>query len=187
MGEPKRRSTRQGIGATRPSGVVSRDGEDDHRPLSMRDTLPAPPVESAPPAMPPESVTGTRRRVTLGIEGLAPDRPETIEGMPRITVDKMPVVTSGSGERRKREPREALRVDEVRAPKISLRGAAESRPRVVDKKRITRAPLESRDAFVIQMIDGTLTMSELADACGIAEPDLDRIVARLVRLGIVAM
>lgn len=197
MGQPKRRSTRQGIG--RGSGVVSRDGDaDDGRPLSMRDTLPAPPAETAPPAsappvsapftMQPESSTGTRRRVTLGIEALVPDRPDTIEGMPKITVDRLPAPPKSSpSERRKREAREPVRVDEIRGQKITLRGAAEARPRVIDTKNIARAPLESRDAFVIQLIDGTLTMTELSDATGIAEAELDKIVARLIRLGIVAM
>jgi hypothetical protein len=199
MGQPKRRTTRQGIGAGRGSGVVSRDGEpDDAKPLSMRDTLPAPavdgavPVSAPPPSAPftmqPETATGTRRRATLGIESLDPNRPDTIEGMPKITLDAIPVAPKSSpSERKRREVREALRVDEVRAQKITLRGAAESRPRVVDTKRIARAPIESRDAFVIQLIDGTLTMTELSDASGIAEPELDRIVARLIRLGIVAM
>lgn len=188
MAQPKRRATKQGIGAARgsSSGVVSRDGEGDERPLSMRDTLPAPPLrtsEAPSPVMDPESGTGTRRRLTLGIEGLAPERQGTKEGMSAVAIETTPS-SSKSGERRKRE---ALRVDEVRAQKVTLRGAAESRPRVVDRKRVARAPLESRDAFVIQMIDGTMTMSELADASGIAEADLDQIVARLIRLGIVAM
>ncbi len=185
MGQPKRRSTKQGIGATRGSGVVAREGDpDDPRPLATRDTLPAPP--SAPPSiLAPESPTGTRRRATLGIEALAPARAEAIDGMPPISISETPPAPkSNPGERRKRE---AVRVDEVHSKRITIRGAAESRPRVVDTKRIARAPLESRDAFVIQLIDGTMTMSELSDASGIPEGELEGIVARLIRLGIVAM
>lgn len=123
MGQPKRHSTKPGMGPTRASGM-----------LAMRAD------ERAP------KVTQKRRR-------------------------------------------EAIRVDEVgeRAPKITLKTPAERRPRVVDRSRIQHAPLGSRDAFVLQMIDGTFTVTDLCDATGATEQELDEILARLVRLGLVAM
>ena len=53
--------------------------------------------------------------------------------------------------------------------------------------RIREAPIDARHAFVLSLIDGKTTIPDLADVAGIAESDVDAIVARLVRLGIVAM
>src|SRR5262245_20240800 len=90
---------------------------------------------------------------------------------------------------KKKTAREPLRVDEVRprAKKVTFRGAVAQVPRLVKGARIAKAPLDPRDGFVLSMIDGVLSLPELADATGMTEAAVENIVARLVRLGIVSM
>lgn len=90
-------------------------------------------------------------------------------------------------ERGSKPAREAIRVDQVGSRRPSIRGPVEVRPRIIDASRVGRAPLDARHAFVLQLIEGRFTMSELADVSGLALEDIERIVGRLTRLGIVAV
>jgi hypothetical protein len=197
MGQPKRRTTKVGMGATRGTTSEIRSATDP--PLPLRDTLLAP----AMVVVPEESKTGQRRRLTLPIGAAAEataaaaqppeaERHDTIREVAAARVETptpAPAPPRSGGKRGSRPEREPLRVDQVdklRSKRISVRGVVEPQPRIVDAKRISRAPLDARDGFVLQLIDGKTTMSELVDASGIAADDLERLVARLVRLGIVA-
>ena len=53
-------------------------------------------------------------------------------------------------------------------------------------KRVAAAELTTHEAFVLGMIDGTLTVEDLVDASAMAEEDAVAIVERLVALGLVA-
>ena len=121
----------------------------------------------------PETKTGTRRRVTLGPPREAPEKTPAENADPKR-----------SGARQKRP--DPLRVDEVRASRTTMRGAVETMPRIVDASRIVQAPIDSRHAFLLQLIDGRSTMTELVDASGFREEEVEAIVARLERLGIIA-
>ena len=149
--------------------------------------------------------TGSRRRHTLPIGPMPEASPGTVSGRSDTVreVEKASVGAERAAEktsdapstdpprsasaRRSRPEREALRVDEVRSKRLSVRGVIEPQPRIVDAKRISKAPLDTREAFILQLIDGQTTVSELVDISGLALEELDRILARLIRLGIVAV
>lgn len=89
----------------------------------------------------------------------------------------------------KRSSRPApLRVDDVgnAAMKIASRTRRSGAPRLVTARPDARsAPLDPPSAYVLSLVDGVLTVEGLADATGIAEEEVGRIVERLVRLGFV--
>lgn len=111
------------------------------------------------PVAAPEAKTGQRPRVTLARE----EEPPMTE---------------------KRE-RRAIRVDEVALKRWSIRRPIGVHPRIADVSKIDSAPLEPREAFVLQLIDGTLSLSDLVDIAGLSPEEIERIVARLTRLGLV--
>lgn len=137
--------------------LVRPQREVDGRPFELRNTIP---VTSAVV----EPKTGQRPRVTLAREEAPMSDP--------------PPVTE-KGERR------AVRVDEVALKRWSIRRPIGVHPRIADPSKIDSAPLEPREAFVLQLIDGTLSLSDLADVSGFAHDDVERIVSRLTRLGLV--
>ena len=164
------------MGAVVPSSGVR--PKPDDVPLERRDT-----ELQFDPAR-PEATTGKRRRFTQDIAQAFGERHDTVQAMP---VSAPPA--SGPISKPPREPRAAIRVDDVgvSAKKITLRGPVELKPRIVNAERISRAPLDARDAFVLQLIDGKHSTTDLIDASGFAEADVDAILARLARLGIVAL
>src|SRR5205085_11730703 len=112
---------------------------------------------------------------------------DTVADMPRAATST-DAPASGTV-RKSREPRAAIRVDEVvvpqKAKKITLRDHVEATPRIVNREAIARAPLDARDGFFLQLVDGKMSTSDLVDASGFSEADVDAILARLARLGIV--
>jgi hypothetical protein len=168
MTNARRRKTKAGMGAVNPASGVRAKPEDV--PLERRDT------ELAFDPLRPEAPTGPRRRLTRDIATAFAGRQETTPP------------ASGPVSRPKGS-RPAIRVDEVpvSSKKITLRGPIELKPRINNADRIARAPLDARDAFLLQLIDGTLSGSDLVDASGFAEAEVDAILARLARLGIVAL
>jgi hypothetical protein len=157
------------------SGIRSRAEE---VPLERRDT-----ELQFDPAR-PEVTTGARRRFTQDIAKAFVDRHDTA---PEMRISAPP--QSGPVTKPPKTARPAIRVDEVpvSAKKITLRGPVELKPRVVNASRIQHAPLDARDAFLLQLIDGTMSSTDLVDASGFGQEDVDSILARLARLGIVAL
>jgi hypothetical protein len=175
MANARRRKTSAGMGAVNPSSGVRPKPEE--LPLERRDT------ELAFDVTKPEATTGARRRFTMDIANAFADRHDTV---PEMRASAPPA--SGPVPKSK-TPRPAIRVDEVEvsARKITLRGPVELKPRIVNASRISRAPLDARDGFLLQLIDGKLSTSDLVDASGFSETDVEAILARLARLGIVAL
>jgi hypothetical protein len=96
----------------------------------------------------------------------------------------------GPRETIRRGERQAIRVDEVGAlPKLdATRSAArKAKPRVVDRKRVAGSTLTARDAFVLNLVDGTLSVQEIIDTAGMTEEDVMASLTRLVRFGILAL
>jgi hypothetical protein len=176
MANARRRKTKTGMGAVNPSSGVR--PKPDDVPLERRDT-----ELQFDPAR-PEATTGQRRRFTQDIANAFGERHDTV---PEMRVSAPPA--SGPITKPPREPRTAIRVDEVpvSARKITLRGPVELKPRIVNAERISRAPLDARDAFLLQLVDGKMSLTDLVDASGFSEADVDSILARLARLGIVAL
>ena len=147
---------------------------------------------SPKPAADPARESGTVPRPDVEVDG----RPLALRNtIPATSSTKEPMNEEPATGQRPRLPsergskpaREAIRVDQLGSKRPSIRGPVEVRPRIVDASRVGSAPLDARHAFVLQLIEGRFTMSELADVSGMALEDIERIVTRLTRLGIVAV
>lgn len=101
---------------------------------------------------------------------------------------------AGAHETRASEPRTqvgsrpAVRTDEVGTLKLAARAPAS---RSVVRARLPRADLASapigpREAFVLALLDDVVTVQSLVDMSGLAEPELEAILDRLQRLGLVS-
>jgi hypothetical protein len=150
-----------------------------------RDTLPAPP--SGPQAA---TESGARRRYEL-----KPGRKDTSPGVapphsvPSVATPVTPRVSPVTPPPSGRYSSQPVHVDDVGLTKIVARrsGATVVKPRVIDRVRLLKTPLAMREVFLLSLVDGTLTMRELADATGMPEPEIVTILARFVRLGFVTL
>lgn len=174
------------MGAVRPSGTIPRGKEKgievDGRPFAFRNTIPANPD----PPMPPEAKTGQRARATLEMGSRTGHEP-TPTPPATVVIEEATRQEPPASVARPRQGRDPIRVDDLSSKRTTIRGPVGIRPRVVDASRVAHAPLDTRHAFVLQLIDGMLTPTELADASGFAQEEVDQILARLVRLAIIAM
>jgi hypothetical protein len=216
MVDTRRKPTERGMGVVRagrgkPSRVAPArpDPEDDARPLGVRDTVPAPPMVQAKESGPQrrftregfadrQSGSGALADTTSPIPTKPVSRPAAArpasappEGrysssLPVEEIEAPP--TSGSNELR-RSVRQPFRVDAVGETTIvaTQEAALTSKPRLADRKRISDSPLSARDAFLLSLVDGALTVQDLIDAAGMPEPEVRAILARLTRLGIVSL
>lgn len=89
----------------------------------------------------------------------------------------------------RRADRKSVRIDEVGDGVFEYSAAPdEVRPRMLkERKALAGAPIDHRDAFVLSLIDGRITVATLVDVAGMPEPELRTILARLARLGIIAL
>lgn len=55
------------------------------------------------------------------------------------------------------------------------------------KAEIAAAPIDHRAGFLLAHVDGVTTVAGLVDVCGMAEEEVNDILDRLRRLGIVAV
>lgn len=95
-----------------------------------------------------------------------------------------------SSSRRPRAQRHALRVDEVGsvAVMIAAKTVWPSAPVLLKTRaELTHAPLDHRDAFVISLIDGKLSVPALVDVSGMAANEITDILTRLAHLGIISL
>jgi hypothetical protein len=97
---------------------------------------------------------------------------------------------SGTAPITTRRPRPSLRVDDFGdlAVAIAASVAHSSAPKLLKSRgELTDAPLDPRDAFIISLVDGTMTLPSLVDVSGMSEPEVVAILERLARLGIVSL
>jgi hypothetical protein len=165
---------------------------EDPRPLPVRDTMPA-------PAMPPEATESGARK--LFTKAFARQSTPVDMAMPAIPVSVAPssVAPQGPGSappasappsgRYSSQPVDDLGVDQVGVTTIVAAhdGALTGKPRLLDRQRISELPLTARQAFVLALIDGSLTVQDIIDAAGMPEREIREILAYLVRLGTVAV
>lgn len=70
----------------------------------------------------------------------------------------------------------------------AVHGTAQTIPRLLmSKAEIAAAPIDHRAGFLLAHIDGVTTVAALVDICGMPEDELNEILNRLRRLGIVAV
>jgi hypothetical protein len=90
---------------------------------------------------------------------------------------------------RRPRTRPPVRVDDVGdvAVAIASRAMLSVAPKVLaTRAEVSAAPIDSRDAFVLSLIDGKMTVPQIVDVSGMPHKQLAAIVERLVQLGIVA-
>jgi hypothetical protein len=91
---------------------------------------------------------------------------------------------------RTRSSRPPIRVDDVGAAAVAIASKAvrTSGVRLLKtRSELTNAPIDHRDAFVLSLIDGAMSVQALVDVSGFAEEEIVNILARLARLGIVSL
>lgn len=68
------------------------------------------------------------------------------------------------------------------------RTTRQTSPKVIaSSATIASAPLDSRSAFVLSLVDGTSSVPAIVDASGLAEDEVIGILARLTRLGLISV
>jgi hypothetical protein len=79
----------------------------------------------------------------------------------------------------------SIRVDDVGATAASM-SADLGIPRPTLAARRPTGKLETREAWVLSLVDGTMTIEDIADVTGIVRADVKTIVTHLADLGYVA-
>ncbi|MBX3230149.1 MAG: hypothetical protein KIT84_25050 [Labilithrix sp.] len=85
--------------------------------------------------------------------------------------------------------RKPLAVDSVgpAATRIA-RGTRQTAPKVVaTKSMISNAPLDSRTAFILSLVDGSSDVPAIVDAAGMPADEVIGVLARLARLGLISV
>jgi hypothetical protein len=62
-----------------------------------------------------------------------------------------------------------------------------SRPRAARGSDVAKAPLDPREAFVLSLVDGSMTASEIADISGMSQADIMKILQKLIALRLVTL
>jgi hypothetical protein len=129
------------------------------------------------PTVPPHSGVRDRSNESGSREG----QPPSIESEARA--EKI------SG-RRPRTSRPPVRVDDVGdvAVAIASRVVQKFAPKLLkSRSELTHAPIDPRDAFVLSLIDGKMSVAAIVDISGMAGDEIGSILQRLAGLGIIAL
>ena len=112
------------------------------------------------------------------------DRPSS-----RKTASWQPEAQTGT-RRRERSNRPPVTVDEVGATavKIARTSRRESAPKLLASRAlIAKAPIDTRAAFVLSLVDGRNTVDAIVDMSGMLEDEVKAILGRLARLGLISL
>ena len=91
---------------------------------------------------------------------------------------------------RRARTRKPVRVDDVgdAAVAIASRAAPSFAPKLLKSRaELSSEPIDSRDAFVLSLVDGNTSVAQIVDASGMPRADVAAILDRLVQLGIVVL
>jgi len=168
MEKPKRRETQRGlgVGGTLPPSAAKRSGV---RERGERDADEAS-SDDAP-------ISGISRGVTVPAPARASEPPVSERR-----------AASGGPARRARTSRPPIRVDDVGDAAVALARKAvwAVTPKVLKSgDELASLPIDHRDAFVLSLIDGRMSVHALVDVAGMPEPEVAAILEKLTRLGIV--
>lgn len=132
------------------------------------------------PAWEPEASTGTRQRVGHSRQ---PGTPSTGPA----SSPKPPITSNAPGANRSRPP---VTVDDVGAAAVKLARTTrrESAPKLVaSRAMIAKAPIDTRAAFVLSLVDGRNSINAIVDMSGMVEDEVKAILERLARLGLISL
>ena len=94
-----------------------------------------------------------------------------------------------TGTRRRKASRPPVQIDDVGRAAVRIAGARrESAPKLLaSRAMLSRAPIDSRAAFLLSMIDGSNTIESLVDATGMTSDEVRTTLERCARLGLVEL
>jgi len=176
---PTNKKTQPGLGSS--NGLPRLDSAEMRRVRdSFRRDDPAPESTSSP-----KRVRDTVRREEDPdpTPAIRSDRPSA-----RRTASWEPEAPTGT-RRRERSSRPPVTVDEVGVTAVKLaRGTRrESAPKLLASRAvIAKAPIDTRAAFVLSLVDGRNTVDAIVDMSGMLEDEVKAILDRLARLGLIS-
>lgn len=107
----------------------------------------------------------------------------------RRTASWEPEAPTGT-RKRERTSRPPVTVDEVGVAAVKLaRGTRrESAPKLLASRAlIAKAPIDTRAAFVLSLVDGRNSVNAIVDMSGMLEDEVKAILERLARLGLISL
>jgi hypothetical protein len=137
-------------------------------------------------------------------ESVTPNPPRSTPGTPKATTprpvspkaSKSPSAPSWETEaktatrHRERSGHPPVTVDNVGATAVNLarKSIRESAPKLVASRgMIAKAPIDTRAAFVLSLVDGRNTMDAIVDMSGMVDTEVKTILERLARLGLISL
>lgn len=119
-------------------------------------------------------------------ESPASEEPAPFSG--EVALERAPKISTCRP--RARSSRPPVRVDDVgdRAVLIAAKVVRSTAPKALKTRgELTDAPIDSRDAYVLSLVDGKLSVPAIVDIAGMPEREIVAILERLARLGIVSL
>lgn len=126
----------------------------------------------------------------------APKLPKTLVGLgdpskpaPVETVPPHRPVSGAAPKLRRRSSRPPLAVDDFGDVAVGLAARSQSGVprRLKSDSELGGAPIDARDAFLLGLVDGQTTLAALVDLSAMSEASVKERLARLARLGLVAL
>lgn len=136
---------------------------------------------------PDESDALERPSTPRVMERLAPPSAPTSER--RASRKPLPFDDSEPGTGMRRKDRPAVTVDEVGAHAVKLaRTQRDSAPKPTGSRAmVAKAPIDTRTAFILSLVDGTNTTDAIVDMSGMLDAEVKPILERLARLGLISL
>jgi hypothetical protein len=146
----------------------------------FRQDEPTVPLSTPPPKRIRDSV---RREEDPEPGTLHSDRPSA-----RRTASWEPEAPTGT-RRKDRSLRPPVTVDEVGVAAVKIaRTRREGAPKLIASRGVVaKAPIDTRAAFVLSLVDGRNTESAIVDMSGMLEDEAKAILERLARLGLISL
>lgn len=184
----KKTKTQPGLGS---STGLPRMGSTEMK--RVRDSFRRDDTESVPPASP-----SAPRRIRDSIRRDEDDEPIVREEhVERVVRSDPPADRRSSWEPeaatgtrpKQRSLRPAVAVDEVGTTAVKIaRTRREVAPKVIaSRTMVAKAPIDTRAAFVLSLVDGRNTATAIVDASGMLEDEVKAILERLARLGLISL
>ena len=196
---PTKTSTQPGLGEGGPDALSRMDSTEMRRVRDSfrRDDGVRPGAETSSAATPAPAAARPRLRDSVRREDPDDDEPApNATHVPNAAPSRprsswQPEVGTGTrkkdGETRSRPP---VTVDQVGAAavKIARTTRRDSAPKLIASRQIiAKAPIDTRSAFVMSLVDGRNTVESLIDMAGMPEAEVRAILDRLARLGLISL
>ncbi len=179
--------TQPGLGSS--SGLPRMDSAEMKR---VRDSLrreEAAPISTPAPRRIRDSVRREEEPEPMPSPGPGATAPRSDRPAARTTTSWEPEATTGT-RRRQRSNRPPVTVDEVGAAAVKLARTTrrETAPKVLASRAlIAKAPIDTRAAFVLSLVDGRNTVDAIIDMAGMPEDEVRAILERVARLGLISL